>query len=80
MHVVHWQKKATADLAAICLDHLTMWPIIDAVDQDIGRKLERHPLKYSQEVSEGMRRICGKASRQRHASLARAANDLPPSK
>ena len=57
MHEVHWLKKATTDLAAICLDHLTMWPIIDAAEQDIARKLQRHPLKYSQEVSEGLRRI-----------------------
>jgi hypothetical protein len=57
MHDVHWMKKATTDLPAICLDHLTMWPVIDAAEQDIARKLERHPLKYSQEVSEGLRRI-----------------------
>ena len=53
MHDVHWKKSATTDLAAICLDHLTLWPVIDAAEQDISRTLQRHPLKYSQEVSFG---------------------------
>ena len=44
MHDVRWTTKATTDLAAICLDHLTLWPVIDAAEQDIARKLERHPL------------------------------------
>jgi hypothetical protein len=57
MYDVRWLKQATSDLAAICLVHLAMWPVIDAAEQDISRKLQWDPFMYSQEVSEGLRRI-----------------------
>jgi hypothetical protein len=57
MSDVDWKKKATTDLADICLQHMTMWHVIDAAEQDISRKLQRDPIQYSQEISEGLRRI-----------------------
>ena len=57
MHDVHWTRRGTRDLAALCLDHPNEWAAIDAAEQDISNKLQRHPLRYSQEVSEGLRKI-----------------------
>jgi hypothetical protein len=39
------------------LDHPNHWGAIDAAEQDITAKLSRDPLYFSQEVSEGLRRI-----------------------
>jgi hypothetical protein len=56
MHDVQWKSTATNDLAAICLEHPTMWVVINAAELDIANKLRRDPVQFSQEVSEGLQR------------------------
>ncbi len=50
---IHWTRRGTSDLAAVCLDHPQHWDAINAAEQDISDRLQRDPLQYSQEVSEG---------------------------
>ena len=57
MFDVEWTARATTSLGAVCLDHPGEWGVINAAEQDINYKLQRRPLHYSQEVSEGLRRI-----------------------
>jgi hypothetical protein len=57
MNIIDWSQRGTDDLAALCVAHPQQWAEINAAEQDITYKLERHPLKHSQEVSEGLRRI-----------------------
>ena len=54
---VHWTRRGTSDLAAICLDHPQHWAAIDAAEQDISDRLQRDSWRYSEEVSEGLRKI-----------------------
>ena len=57
MFAVDWEPSATDQFAAICVAHPTRWKDINDADNDITQKLQRDPLKYSQPVSEGLRRI-----------------------
>lgn len=51
------EPAATDQFAAICLAHTDRWNDIDTADNDIGKRLELDPLKHSQPISEGLRRI-----------------------
>jgi hypothetical protein len=57
MFSVVWQPSATDQFAAICVAQPGRWSDINDADNDITAKLEHDPLKFSQAVSEGLRRI-----------------------
>ncbi len=57
MFRVEWEPSASDHFAAISVAHPNRWKDINAADNDIEKKLQRDPLKYSQVVSEGLRRI-----------------------
>ncbi len=57
MYLVHWTRRATNDLAALCLAYPSRWADIDAAEQAILDALQRDPLHASQAVSEGLRKI-----------------------
>ena len=57
MFPVDWEPAASDEFAAICLAHPGRWADINAADNEIGNKLERDPIKHSQAVAEGLRRI-----------------------
>lgn len=57
MFALHWTRRGTSDLAAVCLDHPKHWAAIDAAEQDISDRLQRDPLQFSEEVAEGLRKI-----------------------
>jgi hypothetical protein len=57
MFRVEWEPSASDHFAAISMAHPDRWEAINAADNDIGKKLLRDPLKYSEAVSEGLRRI-----------------------
>jgi len=57
MFRVKWEPQASDAFAAISMAHIDLWKDINSADNDIGYKLEREPLHFSQPVSEGLRRI-----------------------
>jgi hypothetical protein len=57
MFRVEWEPSASDHFAAISVAHADRWQDINTADNDIGKRLQRDPLKYSQAVSEGLRRI-----------------------
>lgn len=57
MFRVEWEPSASDRFAEISMAHLDRWKDINAADNDIGYKLARDPLRFSQPVSEGLRRI-----------------------
>jgi len=57
MFPVTWQPTATDQFAAICVAHPGRWNDINNADNDITAKLQRDPVKFSQAVSQGLRRI-----------------------
>jgi hypothetical protein len=59
MFRVEWEESASDQFAAISMAHLDRWKDINAADNEIGYKLARDPLRHSQPVSEGLRRIVG---------------------
>ncbi len=57
MFRVEWEADASDQFAALSMLHLDRWTDINAADTDIDYKLQRDPMKFSQPVSEGLRRI-----------------------
>ena len=57
MFDIIWSQNATNVLAMLCLDHPSDWSVINTAEEDITSKLQVRPLKHSQEISEGLRRI-----------------------
>lgn len=57
MFRVHWKPSTVADLATVCVEHPDRWSDIDVAENDIVYKLRKNPLRYSQPVAEGLRRI-----------------------
>ena len=60
MYSVHWTRRGTNDLAALCLAYSNRWAEIDAAEQTISDLLQRDPLHCSQAVSEGLRKIASR--------------------
>jgi hypothetical protein len=57
MFSVHWTRRATNELAGLCVAYPNRWADIDAAEQAISNLLERDPIHSSQAVSEGLRKI-----------------------
>ncbi len=57
MFRVEWEPDASDQFAAISMFHADRWADINAADNDISHQLQQYPLKFSEPVSEGLRRI-----------------------
>ena len=57
MYRVAWEPAASERFAEIAMSHPDRWKDINLADNDIAKKLERDPLKHSEPISEGLRRI-----------------------
>jgi hypothetical protein len=57
MFRVDWAPAAADQFANICVAYPSRWADINSADNEISNKLERDPIKHSEAVAEGLRRI-----------------------
>jgi hypothetical protein len=57
MFSVNWEDAATDELARLCLDYPHRWADMDVAENDITYRLQKDPIRYRKEISEGLRRV-----------------------